>query len=287
MNRRHFLATGLGAAPLMTLPEAGFAQATGNRIGITDWTIGASSSLKAFDLAQELGLASVQVSFTPVPKEGETDLRTAPDREALLMRSEETGIAIASTAMGVFNQHPFKEIPDAVAWAKEGIEATHLLGLEVMLLAFFSKNDLKGDAEGTARTIERLKKIAPFAEERGVILGLETTISADEHLHIIDAVGSPAVQVYYDLGNSHGNGYDIAEEIRQLGSELICEVHCKDRSGKPFGEGEVDFKSALQALQEIAYDRWYVLEGGKVGTLSQTETMQNHASYLRETGYSS
>lgn len=287
MNRRHFLTTSLGAAPLLTLPATGFAETTGNRIGITDWTIGARSSLEAFTLAADLGLASVQASFTPVPKEGETDLRTAADREALLMRSEETGIAIASTAMGIFNRHPFKEVPEAVAWAKEGIEATHLLGLEVMLLAFFGNNDLKNDAAGTAETIARLKEIAPLAEERGVILGLETTISADEHLHIIDAVNSPAVQVYYDLGNSHGNGYDIAAEIRQLGRELICEVHCKDRSGKAFGAGEVDFKSALKALQEISYSRWYVLEGGRVGTLSQTETMRNHANYLREVGYSS
>ena len=64
---------------------------------------------------------------------------------------------------------------------------------------------------------------------------------------------------------SHGNGYDIEKEIRQLGNELICEVHVKDKSGKIFGEGEVDFEGALQALEEIGYDRWYVLEGQKVG----------------------
>lgn len=287
MDRRHFLSTALASGAAAALPQGAFSQATGNRIGITDWTIGGRSSLTAFDLAKEIGLGSVQASFTPLPQQDDTDLRTERDREALLIRSEETGVAIASTAMSIFNKHPFKQVPEAVEWARQGVEATHLLGLEVMLMAFFSKNDLKGDAEGTAETIKRLKEVAPLAEEKGITLGLETTLSADEHLHIIDSVGSPAVQVYYDLGNSHANGYAIDAEIRQLGRELICEVHCKDRSGELFGEGEVDFKGALQALEEIGYDRWYVLEGGKVGELSQSETMKQNATYLRETGYSS
>lgn len=286
MNRRDFLTTSLAAAPILTLPQIGFSQASGNRIGITDWTIGARSSLAAFDLAKASNLAAIQASFTPIPEGDETDLSTERDREAFLERSEGTGVAIASTAMGLFNKHPFKEIPEAVAWAKAGVEATHLLGVEIMLMAFFSKNDLKGDADGTAETIKRLKEVAPFAEEHGIILGLETTLSADEHLHIIDSVGSPAVQVYYDTGNSHGNGYDIEAEIRELGKELICEVHVKDTSGKIFGEGELNFVSALKALEEIGYDRWYVLEGGRVGDLSPIETMEKHAAYLREIGYS-
>ena len=291
MNRRQVLswtlgANALGAASLLSLPRTAFSQASGNRMGITDWTIGARSKLEAFDLAKESNLGSIQASFTPVPKEGETDLATKRDREALLQKAEETGVAIASTAMGIFNQVPFKAAPEAVDWATAGIEATHQLGIGVMLLAFFGKNNLKDDAEGTAETIKRLKQVAPLAEEKGVILGLETTIDADEHLHIIESVGSPAVQVYYDTGNSHGNGYNIEKEIRQLGKELICEVHVKDRSKKIFGQGEVDFVGALEALNEIGYDRWFILEGGKVGDFTQTETMEKHAAYLRSIGYS-
>lgn len=286
MNRRHFFSSTLGAGSLLALPQFSLSQGTGNRIGITDWTIGAKSKLEAFDLARESNLASIQASFTPVPEEGETDLRTKRDRESLLRKSEETGVAIASTAMGIFNQVPFKAAPDSVEWAKAGVEATHQIGIEVMLLAFFGKNDLKNDAEGTAETIKRLKQVAPLAEDRNVILGLETTIDADEHLHIIESVASPAVKVYYDTGNSHGNGYDIEKEIRQLGRELICEVHVKDKSGELFGQGEVDFVGALKALEDIGYDRWFILEGGKVGDFSQAETMKKHAAYLRSIGYS-
>ncbi|MEM9018587.1 MAG: sugar phosphate isomerase/epimerase family protein [Verrucomicrobiota bacterium] len=247
-------------------------------------TIGARSSLEAFDLAKEIGLSSIQASFDPTLGLDELDLKEERHREAILEKAESTGVAIASTAMGILNGQPFKEVPEAVGWVKEGIAVTEALGETVMLLAFFGKNDLKGDAEGTAETIRRLKEVAPVAEEKGIVLGLETTLDIDEHLHIIESVGSKAVQVYYDLGNSHGNGYDIASEIRQLGSDLICEVHCKDKGGWLFGPGEVPFAEATKALIEIGYDSWLILEGGTAEGMEKLETLQKNAEFLREIG---
>ena len=69
--------------------------------------------------------------------------------------------------------------------------------------------------------------LAVRAEKAGVILGLENYMSAEANLSIIDKVGSPAVQVYYDVGNSTDKGYDILKEIRLLGKR-ICEFHAKD-----------------------------------------------------------
>ena len=37
-------------------------------------------------------------------------------------------------------------------------------------------------------------------------------------------VGSPAVQVYYDVANATTKGYDIYQEIRTLGRGLRCRV---------------------------------------------------------------
>lgn len=283
MHRRTFLTSSL---TLPFIPAISAFGAPANRIGVTDWSIGKRADLGAFDEAKEIGLGSVQVSFTPVPKKSEYALGDESIQEQVLGKSEETGVAIASTAMGIFNSQPFKEIPEAVDWARQGVEVTHQLGKDVMLMAFFGKNDLKNDEEGTEETIKRLKQVAPLAEEKGVILGLETTLSADEHLHIIESVGSDAVQVYYDLGNSHNNGYDIAGEIRQLGKDLICEVHCKDKGGWSFGPGEVDFVEASKALIEIGYDSWYVLEGPAAEGKTTLETLEENANYLRKNGYS-
>jgi len=70
------------------------------------------------------------------------------------------------------------------------------------------------------------------------------------------------VQVYYDVGNSWGNGYNVPHEIRMLGNDLICEVHLKDYKTKLLGspEGQVDMKACAKALADIGYDKWLVLE---------------------------
>ena len=60
-----------------------------------------------------------------------------------------------------------------------------------------------------------------------MIIGLENYLSADDNLKIIDRVGSPALKVYYDVGNSTDKGCDIDKEIRHLGKR-ICEFHFKD-----------------------------------------------------------
>jgi sugar phosphate isomerase/epimerase len=77
---------------------------------------------------------------------------------------------------------------------------------------------------GTDETERRLREVAPKAEKAGVILGVESSLSAEDNMRIIDRVGSPAVKVYYDVANSTERGYDIGKEIRWLGKHgQICE----------------------------------------------------------------
>ena len=50
----------------------------------------------------------------------------------------------------------------------------------VVLLAFFEKNDLKGDAAGQGEVVRRLRAVAPRAEAAGVILGVESWLDVDD-----------------------------------------------------------------------------------------------------------
>src|SRR4029450_7214350 len=128
------------------------------------------------------------------------------------------------------------------------------------LLAFFERGDLRNDADGQAEVIRRLKRIAPKAEQRAVILGIESWLSAAEHRRVLDAVGSPNVQVYYDVANSTQMGYDIAAEIRQLGRERICEFHAKE-NGFLLGQGRIDFAAVRKAMDDINFSGWIQIEG--------------------------
>jgi len=102
-----------------------------------------------------------------------------------------------------------------------------------------------------------------------VILGLEDTISARDNVRIVERTKSPAVLVYYDVGNSTLAGFDIIEEIRWLGRDRICEVHLKDNPHF-LGQGKIDFTAVVATLADIGFSRWAQLE-----TDSPTGSVEN------------
>ncbi|TAE34322.1 MAG: sugar phosphate isomerase/epimerase [Cytophagales bacterium] len=228
------------------------------RIGACDWSINGGASIGAFDMAKQIGLDGIQVSLNSL--KDEVHLRDAAMQQQYKEAAKRTGVAIGGLAIGTLNDIPYKSEARTEAWVQDSVDVAKALGVKTILLAFFSKNDLKNDPKGTQIVIERLKAVAPKAEKAGVVLGIESWLSAPEHMAIIDAVGSPAVQVYYDVCNSSVMGYDIYQEMRDLGTKQICEVHIKE-NGYLIGQGKVDMKRVRQTLDEIGYRGWLQLEG--------------------------
>jgi sugar phosphate isomerase/epimerase len=189
-----------------------------------------------------------------------------------------TGMAVSSIALGVLNQVPLKSDPRAEQWLIDSIAVCKAMGLKVVLVPFFGKGDLKGDSVGIDRVIGVFMRVAPKAAKAGVILGIESTLSADQHVYILGQVGSPALQVYYDMGNSQGGGYDICKEIRFLGNR-ICEFHAKDNQDL-YGKGSMNFPAVRKAMDDIPYRGWMQIEGSKF-PLGVEESVRYDLNYLR------
>jgi len=248
------------------------------KIGACDWSIGKRQNLAALEVAKAIGLDGVQVSFGPPG--GEYDLRKPAVRKAYLDGCKQHGVEIASLAMGVLNRRPYASDPEAEQWVADCIEVLPKLDEQVVLLAFFGRGDIRGKPGAQKEVIRRLKRVAPAAEKAGVVLGIESWLNADEHLAILDAVGSPAVQVYYDVANMHYSGYDIYREIRQIGRERICEIHAKER-GCLLGKGPIDFGKVKAALDDIGWTGWLVIEGATERGRSMEDCYRDNQKFLR------
>jgi len=123
-----------------------------------------------------------------------------------------------------------------------------------------------------------IRDVAPRAEKAGIAIGLENYLSAEDNMRIVERIGSPAVKVYYDVGNSTDKGRDVYREIRLLG-KLICEFHAKD--GKfLLGQGRIDFRKVRAAIDDIGYNGWIHLEAARPNGLQQDYAAQ--AKFLRE-----
>ena len=266
------LALAPGLAPLLAAPRE-----RRYRLGACDWSIGKMGDPAAFEVAREIGLDGVQVSLGTVANN--MRLRQPELQQQYLAAARQTGLQVASLAIGELNSVPYKSDPRTVAWVSDSIDVCQALGVRVVLLAFFSQGDLRDDSAGVAEVVRRLKAAAPKAEKAGVVLGIESWLSGPQHLEILERVGSPAVQVYYDVCNSTDRGYDIYKEIRQLGKH-ICEVHAKE-NGSLLGQGNVDFRKVRAALDDIDYHGWVQIEGAVPPGKSMLESYQANCRFMR------
>jgi sugar phosphate isomerase/epimerase len=246
-------------------------------LGICDWTIGKAGDPSALALAGSLGCDGVQVSL--VPKGDSLALLDPALRRAYIEACERTGVAIASFAIGDLNDVPLKSDPRAERWLAEGIGIAAAMHVKIILVPFFGKGDLKGDTAGIDAVVAALKRLAPKAEAKGVVLALESWLSAAEHIAILDRVGSPAVKVYYDVANSQEAGHPILDEIRVL-KDRIVEFHAKDTKDL-YGKGSIDFPAVRKAMEDIGYGGWLIMEGTKM-PLGVEASVRYDADFLKK-----
>lgn len=268
---------GTAAGSALVSPSAdllGFWRGAGLKVGGCDWSLRKEGNPESFQVAKEAGLDGVEVSLG----KGTDRLPLMdPERQKLFLEAARgTGLEIPSTCLEILHRDNLKAHPKGPMWVEQAIEATAALGAKVILLPFFGKQAINERSEQAA-VVERLKVLAPKAEKAGVILGLENTISAEDNAWILDQVGSPAVKVYYDSGNSFPR-FDIYREVAWLGKDRICQIHLKD-GGALLGQGKIDHPRLLEALLKTGYTGWLMLETASPGGVK--EAFSANAAYVR------
>ncbi len=230
--------------------------------------------------AKKIGLDGVQLSYNS--RSDESYLLRPENQQVMLEAAKKSGVKIASLAIGELNRVPLKSEARTVDWVSGSIDAAKALKVKVVLLAFFSQGDLRNDEAGKKVVIERLKSLIPKAEKQGITLAIESYLSAQEHLDIIEAVDSPNLKVYYDPRNAADAGHDPYTEIPLLGKrKLICEVHLKE-NGALLGQGSIDWPRIRQLLNEIHFKGWAQLEGAMPPGKTLDEAYPQNVQYARK-----
>lgn len=250
-----------GCQPFSLKESEGKGVCEGFKIGVCDWSIGRMTELSALEVVKRLGADGVQVDFGMA--DADLPLLHKPElQKEYLEQLKKHELELSSFGMVALGWAPYRSDARWGQWISEGIDVSRAMGVKVILIPFFSKPDLAEDEEGRGIVADKLKELAAKAEKNGVVLGLESWMSAEQNLEIIERAGSSAVQVYYDVGNSHKRGYDIYKEIHVLDKQ-ICQFHVKDYGAELFGKGDIDFRRVREAIDDIGYRGWLVFESSK------------------------
>jgi L-ribulose-5-phosphate 3-epimerase len=275
LNRRNFLA--VSGAGLLT--PAASARLRGLKIGVTDWNLKQTGKLEAVQLANRLGFQGVQISLGRQVTNNKLPLDDTELIGQYLQASKKYSIPLDGTCLDVLHVHYLKNDKLGQRWVVDGIRLTKALGVKVMLLPLFGKGALDTQQEKDF-VGDTLREIAPEAERAGVILGLEDTISAEDNVRIMDRARSKAVLVYYDIGNSSKNGFNVTREIDWLGKKRICQMHFKDNPNY-LGEGNIDMAGVLRSVSRIGYEGFANLETDSPSKSVEAD-MKRNLAYVRK-----
>ena len=249
---------------------------------INNWAFPADWPMeRVLALAVDAGYEAIELAYdldrTLNPGSTEADAR------ALRQQCLDAGVPISSLASGIFWDVNLISDDGAVrAEAKEHARRMIRLGAALEVDTLLIVPGFVGPFEAGApvvadyeraynRALDDFRELAVDAEQAKVVLGIETVwnkflTSPMELRAFVDAVDSPYVGVYFDVGNVLRTGYP-GQWIRILGSR-IHKVHLKDFSANigtlngfvDLLRGDVDFKAVMAALRDVGYDDYAVVE---------------------------
>src|SRR5260221_8567793 len=184
LKRSALLAAFANAGPLHQL----FADPKNKiRIGACDWSVGKNSDPAAFEVAKKIGLEGIQINMGS--DLDNMHLRDKSIQASYLDISKKTGVMIGGLALGELNHTPYKSDPRTEDWVWDSIDVADILGVKVILLAFFNNNDLRKDEAGKKKKISLPKGEEAHHEKIGSTPGFESYFRPDEHAVVIQRLG--------------------------------------------------------------------------------------------------
>lgn len=215
------------------------------------------ANFDTFKVARDVpGISGVELQVT----NGDPNMRDLSVARRYKAEAHRWGLDVPTTA-GVWS-HPIWG-PHAGLDLTASLRASEIVGASVMLVAFFrnSAPDMSS-SDSYGPVVSLLKEVAPQAEDRGIVLGLENSLSPADNKVLIDLVDHPAVKVYYDVDNMYhyGHGDAAVPGIELLGNDRIVAVHAKNAGRRLEAPGRIDWAAAFRELTGIGFDGWVIFE---------------------------
>lgn len=296
MDRRSFIAAGVGGAAALAVSRVGLAQSAGQpekpkrtlRKAVMYGMIAGDGNVgDKFRLLKDCGFEGVEMDSPS----------KSPAREDILKAMDETGIKVHGLVDSVhwrlYLNSPSAEVrAQAVEALRTALRDGKSLGSSSVLLvpAVVNKDHSYDDA--WRLSLDEIRKVLPLAEECGVKVAIENVwngflLSPLEAARYVDELGSPWAGFHFDIGNVINFGWPD-QWVRTLGARTL-KLHIKDFSRKKrdaeglwkgfdveLGEGDAGWSAVMRALDAVGYStapegKWATAEvrGGDEARLRQ------------------
>jgi sugar phosphate isomerase/epimerase len=233
------------------------------KIAVIDLMILKRQKLSALPLASEIGADGLEVDMGGLGDRPTFDNKLADPavRQQYLDKAKELNLEICSLAMTGFYSQSFAKREGYEKTVGDCIETMRQMKIKTAFLPMGIQGDLVKNPELRPSIVERLKVVGKMAEKAGVVIGIETALSATEEVKLLNDVGSKAIQIYFNFSNPLEAGRDLCEELKILGKKRICQIHCTDKDGVWLENNtRLDMKKVKATLDKMGWKGWLVIE---------------------------
>jgi hexulose-6-phosphate isomerase len=214
-----------------------------------------------FALARSAGFEGIEMQT----------ITNSDEAAEILEASKKTGLRIHSVMNADHWRFPLSSadaavVAQSVAGMETSLRNAALWGADAVLLvpAVVDATTSYADAWTRSQRVIR-ERLLPLATQLGVVIAVEEVwnkflLSPLEFARYVDAMNSPQLKAYFDVGNVVLYGFP-QDWIRTLGPRIV-KIHLKDFqldrpngrfAWKNLGEGDIDWVAVRRALAEIGY----------------------------------
>ncbi|MET0392887.1 MAG: sugar phosphate isomerase/epimerase family protein [Chitinophagaceae bacterium] len=247
------------AAPVFSLAQTHHRY----RIGLIDLMLLKRQKLGALPLTKQLGADGLEVDLGGLGNRPTFDNQLLNDsvRQQFLDKAKELNIEIFSLAMTGYYAQSFCGRGQYVQSIADCIQTMKLMNVKVAFLPLGVQCDLRKKPEVRDSVIARLKVAGKMAEEAGVVIGIETALSAKEEVQLLKDIGSKGIKIYFNFSNPLKEGRDLISELKILGRDRICMIHASNKDSVWLeNDSQIDMKKVKKTLDKMKWSGWLVIE---------------------------
>lgn len=239
------------------------------KIGLIDLMLLKRQKLGTITLAAQLDADGVEVDMGGLGNRPTFDNQLLIDsvRNKFLQTAKENNVEIFSLAMTGYYAQSFcgreaykKSIEDCIATMK-------LMNIKTAFLPLGVQCDLKKNPTVRDSVVARLKVAGKMAQDAGVVIGIETALSAKEEVRLLKEINSSAIKIYFNFSNPLKEGRDLISELKVLGKDRICMIHATNKDSVWLqNDPQIDMYKVKKALDEMGWSGWLVVERSRDAT---------------------
>ncbi|HLP38223.1 sugar phosphate isomerase/epimerase family protein [Lacibacter sp.] len=233
------------------------------KIGLIDLMLLKRQKLGAITLTAELKADGVEVDMGGLGNRPTFDNQLLIDsvRNQFIQTAKDRKVEIFCLAMTGYYAQSFCGRAEYIRSIEDCIKTMQLMNVKHAFLPLGVQCDIKKNPAIRDSVIARLRVAGKLAEEAGVIIGIETSLTAKEEVELLKRIGSPAIKIYFNFSNPLKEGRDLISEIKILGKDRISMIHATNKDSVWLeNDPQIDLYKVKKTLDEIGWSGWLVIE---------------------------